>query len=383
MTLNILHLAHDHVSVRRLRQQLSERTNEDHQWVMAGETKRSVEPGKWSLGRNEDLPKQVLEQRWDAIVVHRMRSPTPKWLLSMPAGPTVVWATWGDDYYRVFPALSRGIYLPVTRVLLGVIGKFSVSLLWALQAVRNAVIPSRWMVSYRDFELAAMGRVDGVANMFEADFIALPYLPNRPQYFYPSWYNAVPEEVPVIEASKDPSGPILLGSSAATTGNQLDFLWERRSLIRASGRSVRMVLAYGSSRYAKALQVLGKVLLRGQIEWLQHRLSLGEYYRYLAQCPVVVHNQIRNQNTGNIVLSFLMGQRVLLRSDSQLYRLYSEMGFVVGDAAANGLDLSPLNDADRRHNRELVLRLFGDEAVNKRFDAFINDVRREVTGGGS
>ena len=78
-----------------------------------------------------------------------------------------------------------------------------------------------------------------------------------------------------------------------------------------------------------------------------------------------------------------MGQRVLLRSDSPLYRLYSEMGFVVGDAAANGLDLSPLNDADRRHNRELVLRLFGDEAVNERFDVFINDVRREATGGGS
>ena len=145
-------------------------------------------------------------------------------------------------------------------------------------------------------------------------------------------------------------------------------------LLRSSGRRVRMVLAYGSGRYAKALRLLGKVLLNGQLEGLRKRLSLDEYYRYLAECTVVVYNQIRIESTGNVVLSFLMGHRVLMRRESHLYKRYSSMGFVVGDASARELDLSPLGDEDRRHNRELVLRSFGDEAVNARFDVFMADL---------
>ena len=98
---------------------------------------------------------------------------------------------------------------------------------------------------------------------------------------------------------------------------------------------------------------------------------------------MVVHNQIRIQNTGNLVLSFLMGQRVLMRRDSHLFKLYVSMGFVVGDASAKTLDLSPLGDEDRRHNRELVLRSFGDDAVNERFDAFVSDLFEAVDRKGS
>lgn len=374
MKLRVLHLAHDHVSVRRLRAQLQQRPGEDHQWAVVGAVeKRSPEDG-WTLDRKEALPDEVVNGQWDAIVVHRMRYPTPRWLLSMPEGPMVVWATWGDDYYRVFPALSRGIYLPATRLLLGMIGKYSVSLLDGIQRLRNALLPRQWMVTPRDLELAAMRRVDGIANMFESEFIAIPYLPKKPGYCYSSWYNAVPEHIPHIEASRDAEGPILCGTSASTTGNHLDFLWRRRRLLRSSGRRVRMVLAYGSGRYAKALRLLGKVLLNGQLEGLRKRLSLDEYYRYLAECTVVVYNQIRIESTGNVVLSFLMGHRVLMRRESHLYKRYSSMGFVVGDASARELDLSPLGDEDRRHNRELVLRSFGDEAVNARFDVFMADL---------
>ena len=376
--LRILHLAHDHVSVKRLGKQLQQRQGEDHQWVFVGKGDQPHARDGWTLGPKENLPDEVINAQWDAIVVHRMRYPTPGWLLSMPEGPVVVWATWGDDYYRVFPALSKGIYLPATRLLMGLIGKYSVSLLGVLQRMRNVVFPRKWRVTPRDLELAAMGRVDGIANMFKSGFIAIPYLPKKPEYLYSSWYNAVPERIPEIEASRDMNGPILCGSSATTSGNQLDFLWSRRRLIRSSGRRVRLVLAYGSGRYAKALSFVGRALLGGLLEVQRKRVSLDEYYQYLSECPVVVHNQIRIQNTGNLVLSFLMGQRVLMRRDSHLFKLYDSMGFVVGDASAETLDLSPLGDEDRRHNRELVLRSFGDEAVNERFDAFVADLLEVV-----
>ena len=60
----------------------------------------------------ESLPEEIRMAKWDAVVVHKMRHPTPKWLLTIPEGPFILWASWGEDYFRVFPALSKGIYLP-------------------------------------------------------------------------------------------------------------------------------------------------------------------------------------------------------------------------------------------------------------------------------
>ena len=134
-TLRILHLAHRHASVDRLRAQLVQRADEAHTWVFVGGNGEQGADGAWGLPRRANLPDDVRLAAWDAVVVHRMRYPTPKWLLSIPHGPFVVWASWGDDYFRVFPALSRGIHLPASRLLLGALGKFSVPLLAALQSV--------------------------------------------------------------------------------------------------------------------------------------------------------------------------------------------------------------------------------------------------------
>ena len=371
--LRFLHLAHDHVSVRRLRAQLANRTGEAHTWVLCGAGKGAE--ADWILDVRDDLPESIRTATWDAVVVHRMRQPTPRWVLSIPDGPLFVWATWGDDYYRVFPALSRGIYLPRTRLLLGAIGKVSVNVLGAIQTCRNAVLPRSWRLTPRDWELAAMNRMDGIANLFESDFVALPFLRDRPSLFYSSWYNAIPQVVPEMLASVDPEGPILLGSSATTSGNHLDFLWDHSAEVQPTGRQVRMVMAYGSRRYARAVQWLGRKRWGSQLEWLEDRLPLEEYIRYLAECPVVVHNQVRNQNTGNAVLSFLLGQRVLMRSETFLYRYFTGLGFEIGDASADSLDLSPLPEAQRIHNRSLALQWFGDEAVMQRFEAFVNDVK--------
>lgn len=373
--LRILHLAHRHISVHRLREVLQDQSEEDHTWVMVGAPKEKELPGVHAVLPGQPLPQEIMEGNWDAIVVHRMRRPTPGWLLSMPEGPMVVWATWGDDYYRVFPRLSRSTYLPKTRLLLGMLGKMSVSILGLIQQFRMALLPASWRVTNRDLELQAMARAHAVANLFGRDFIALPYMVNPPSLFYSSWYNGVPETIPAIEASRDPAGPILLGGSAATTGNQLDFMWDHARMLRDSGRTLRLNLAYGSGRYAWALKRLASWLLRGRVEWLQQRLPLEEYYHYIAECPVVVHNQVRTQNTGNVVLSFLLGQRVLMRPGTFMHRYFSSLGFIIGDACEANPDLSPLDDASRQFNRTRAHACFGDEAVMARYSAFVADLK--------
>ena len=372
--LQVLHLAHDHASVRRLREQLSSRPNERHMWLVCGGS--SEGNGVRTVGHSDPVPEEWRLATWDAIVVHRMRAPTPRWLLSIPQGPMVVWATWGDDYYRVFPSLSKGIYLPKSRLLLGVIGKFSVTLLGLAQGLRTFLFPSQWMLTPRDWELKGMARIDGISTLFQEQFVALPLLPKRPVFFYSTWYNGVPVSIPEMKASSDMTGPILLGSSASTSGNQLDFLLEQASAVRASGRSVRMVMAYGSGRYAKALQVIGRWKLGHQLEWLDRVLPLEEYIGYLAECPVVVHNQVRNQNTGNAVLSFLLGHRVLMRSETHLYQYFTSVGFRIADASARKLDFSPLPEEDRIWNRKLALEHFGERAIRERFEPFISDLKR-------
>jgi len=374
--LRVLHLAHRHVSVTLLKDQLQKESQDHHTWVFVGAGAEHGAHDHWSLKPSDPLPAAILNQHWDAIMVHRMRFPTPKWLLSLPEGPFVLWASWGDDYFRVFPALSKGIILPKSRLLLGALLKFSVTILAVIQNVRNVCLPRSWKVTPRDYELAAMKRAHAIANLFGEDFIAKNHLPRIPEHLYGSWYNAVPKEISDVEASRDPEGPILLGSSASTTANHADFLFDHAAVLRAGNRELRMVLVYGSKRYARAIRSLASFLLGDQVNCLTKRLSLREYHAYLSDCPVVVHYHIRNQNTGNIVLSFLLGQRVLLRADGLAHRFFSELGFIVGDACSSPLDLSPLGNADREHNRSLALAQFSDGAIMKRYARFVADVQQ-------
>lgn len=373
MMLKILHLAHRHVSVSRLKVQLEDGSSDAHTWVFVG-TVTEEEQGNWSVKPSDDLPEQVRQQHWDAIVVHRMRQPTPKWVLSIPWGPFILWASWGDDYFRVFPRLSRGIYLPKSRLLLGALLKFSVPIISAIQSLRMLLLPGSWKVTPRDFELEAMGQVHAIANLFGESFIAKPHLPRIPEHLYSSWYNAIPKVIPGAEASRDPNGPVLLGSNASTTGNHLDFLVDHRRALRESGRGLRIVLAYGSKRYGRSIRLLAHHMFKGQVECLMQRLDLEEYYAFLAASPVVVHYHIRNQNTGNVVLSFLLGHRVLLRSDGWAHRYFADLGFIVSDACSVELDLSPLDEASRRHNRDLALAEFNDGVIMNRYRRFIEDV---------
>ena len=372
----VLHLAHRHVSVSLLQTMLLARSNEAHVWVFVGRQTGQDDAGNWSVHSKESLPEEIRMAKWDAVVVHKMRHPTPKWLLTIPEGPFILWASWGEDYFRVFPALSKGIYLPKSRLLLGVLCKYSVSILALIQFLRRTLLPASWNVTPRDSELQAMRKADAIANLFGEDFIAKPYLPQVPKHLYSSFYNAVPDLIPNVQASRDPQGPILLGSSASTSGNHLDFIWDHRTSLVQSGRKLQVVLAYGSKRYARAIRALASVALGDNVECLMQKLPLEEYYLFLAASPVVVHNQIRNQNTGNVVLSFLLGHRVLLRSDGLTHRFFSGLGFIIGDACSEELDFSPLDEAGRQHNRALALREFSGAKIMSRHDRFLQDVAR-------
>ena len=119
----IVHFAFDHASVRALNVLLQSGSQSDHWWwVNPSET---LKDGTFEWNRLDHRRSQTSVA--DAVFIHRLKGENLNWLERIPPHLPVIWASWGDDYYRVLNALNRSLFLPRTAALSALLGKMSIT----------------------------------------------------------------------------------------------------------------------------------------------------------------------------------------------------------------------------------------------------------------
>ncbi len=366
----VLHLAYDHQSVRMLATALRELPEiENYWWLHPNE--RIEEPMQdWPglLATHEEVNMR-LREGVNAVVVHRLKPDMFPWIESIGPEVPIVWATWGDDYYRTFPELSKNLFLPKTAVVNALLLKFSIGLKRLMgRAQLNREIKRFSQV---------ITRIDAVSTLLEQDAYFLPFLPPPPMKTYPTWYNQLPERLPSTYVTQQPRR-VLIGTSAGNTGNQPDLLWNLWRSVGRNGVKASGNLGYGGVRFKYAVHFMGKCLFGSNWTSQTSRMSLEVYLDWIQSHSVLMIYNIRTQGTGSIVIGLWSGMRICIREECHFSRFMQTTGFVFTKLAGNYIAeeaLEPLGETDRLHNRQLVQQVFGKPGVQAAFLKFVTDVR--------
>jgi hypothetical protein len=377
--MRVLHLAFDHASVRMLHDTLQRDTEHQHHWWIDPDYHIPHRPHPWVNPLYDKDVHAMLAEGVDVVFVHRLKGRMLQWIQRVPPDVPVVWASWGDDYYRYIPALNEALFLPRTRLLNAALGKFSVTWIRVKQAVQGRRAPF----------FQALERVDAATAFLEEEAPFLPYLDPAPR-IYRSLYNQLPGWLhPAMCTEK--SGQILLGTSGLNSGNHLDLMAAMRRARLPSGTRITGSLSYGCPRYRWAVDRLGRWMLPGWEAQFTHQ-GLGAYPDWLRTFSTLVVYNRSTQSTGALVLALWLGLRVWMREDAHFAGYFRSRGFVIGWLPDREIPEElgvPLPAADRSHNRALVESLFHEDAIEAAFRELMHDLetgvlrRRRAAGGAS
>ena len=363
--LRIVHLAFDHASVRALHALLQQGERSVHWWWVEPHSTLQGKPHEWHNAlTTAEVPAKLAEA--DAVVIHRLKGANLDWIQRIPDNVPVVWATWGDDYYRVLRSLNRSLFLPWTAVLNVALGKMSIT------AQR---LGSVFGGAEKRFTQACQ-RVDAVSTLMGENAPFFGVFSDPKPRTYPSFYNPTPPESDVQWCTEVP-GRVLLGTNASNTSNHLDLIHRLRRARPPQHVRFCAGLSYGSARYGKAIDVLGARLLshwEGQFDHLP-RQAYGDW---LCTHNVLVMNNVRTQGTGVLVMALWYGMRVVVRPDAHITPFLNAHGFAFDCLPAHGWHdefYAPLNAQERAHNRDLAARVFGQEQRLDTVNAMLEDLQ--------
>lgn len=369
-TFRVLHLAHDHLSVRMLHDLLDEEDGWEQHWWLDPDYQIAHAKHHWKGALPDRRAVEAcLASPLDLIILHRLKGGVLEWVPKLPEGVPVIWASWGDDYYRHLNDLNRSLFLPRTRVLNAFLGKFSVT--W--------IRMKNFWKGNRDPFHQALGRMNGVTAFLGENAPFLSHLPAETRV-YRSLYNQLPSALAPEWCTTTP-GRVLLGTSGLNSGNHADLIHALRRSPRPVGVQYTAALSYGCPRYRWSIDQLGRWQLNASREkWSPQweHLSPEDYAVWLRQFSSLILYNISIQSTGVVVLALHAGLHVWMRADAHFTAYFQSQGFKVGVLAANEIPLAvyvPLTPLEREHNRQRVQGLFGKDAILAAFRNIAEDAQ--------
>lgn len=288
------------------------------------------------------------------------------------------WMFWGTDGYML-PHLRKKLFKPETK-------KIRQQLL--KNSRLNQYIHSSggwifnlycWLHKKRTKEIYylkklenAIRQVDSISAVVPQDYARLANKLHLHTPHYPFHYGSV-ETLISKQASigNVASGNnILIGNSASIENNHIDAFIHLKKL-NTKDKKIIVPLNYGESIpglkdiiIAKGNFLFGKEVFQP----LHSFLPLHEYNAILQSCSITIMNHNKQHAMGNIISLLYYGTKLFLNKENTIFEYLSNKGFVFFDMQ----ELSqyhlknPLTKEEIEHNRQLILKLYDDDVVQKR-----------------
>lgn len=315
-----------------------------------------VPPDVQAVVRTPEEFRQIVQSRsdWDGAIVQCMSPGIMRLLKVLPSSVPVAWRIWGFEAYNYWPALTRNLYLPITK-----------------RYHRRHIDPS-WKNWLRPWFYRLSGRLDGFSrvrlflSLFQEEYDLLRnvgLLSGKADFCWCSTGLSDPGNQPIVSSGDD----ILLGNSATPENNHVD-TFSRLARMDLQGRSVVVPLSYGNMQYRDWVLRQGKRLLGHAFEPLVDFLPRAEYFKILKRCGISLMNHLRQQALGNIFMQLRLGSNVYL-NDTPVYRGLVRQGFYMSrlDQALAGVEDSPglgtVSSAIADRNRELVKQIYSPDSL--------------------
>lgn len=166
---------------------------------------------------------------------------------------------------------------------------------------------------------------------------------------------------------------ILLGNSANPENNHLE-CFDLLSKIDLEDRKVIVPLSYGGNeKYIKAVISEGQRLLGGNFVPLNNFLKKDEYNRILSNVSIALMNHSHQHAMGNIWYVLCQGTKVFMDFDNTAAQALKRLGVTIFDINTVSVEIDkPLSQETIDNNRKAILSEYGDAAVLKRTQDFVD-----------
>ncbi len=320
-------------------------------WVVS----KNIRMTKSSLVKrcsNADLSSQLNRFDVAGVVFHSLPFHHYGLLEKIDSDKTVVWIGWGYDYYPLLRdedessrIMSKTAHMAIKPNYLKLRSKAS-SLFAKMRGVQNSSI-------------SALNRVDFFSPVLDSEFeLVRKHISIKAEYI--EWnYGTVEDDLSLPNGAWVNGQNILVGNSATDTNNHVEIFESIIDQVNIIERKIIVPLSYGESYYRERVIKLGLDMFGERFVPLTNFMPLDQYTSTIQTCGFVMMNHLRQQAMGNIVIALHMGAKVYINKGSPLVSWLMKRGVIFG--LTDNLDMKPLNENDRKNNREIMYSNWGRE----------------------
>ncbi|WP_055413236.1 TDP-N-acetylfucosamine:lipid II N-acetylfucosaminyltransferase [Nonlabens sp. YIK11] len=305
----------------------------------------------------------------DFIFIHYLSAISIKKILGHHFEKPLIWFFWGGDAFNLGKFYNEFLTNNAIKLRRNLAWKRSIS--EGFNVTVKTELPfviDKFL--YGKETLKAIQSFDKIVPIMPGDSsLLLSYYDLTVNSFHLNYVNPTLDRPPSFTHGVN----ILLGNSASYTNNHMEII-DFLAAMDLSNRQVIIPLNYGDMDYALAVQSYAENKL-GDIAYpLMDFLPFNEYQDLLASCSVVIMNHKRQQALGNIIQALYSGSKIVLRSESTVFKYLLENGFVIEDM--DQLNLKSLDHEDQIHNSNLCQSVFGKKRQHDRVRELLKELLR-------
>jgi dTDP-N-acetylfucosamine:lipid II N-acetylfucosaminyltransferase len=297
------------------------------------------------------------------LIIHFL-TPIKLYILKhKPPHVKVLWSVWGSDAYDHFQKQDFFEQLTQNIQKESIYQQLRFSRLYSLyHLLRYRVKPLRK-------ELKLLNKIDFISTVlpYEFDLINKEFNLRLRYIDFNYSVNQFNKTLPFNLGNS-----ILIGNSATLSNNHLDIF----EIIKNINCKVIVPLSYGAYGYQDYKEIViskGVSLFGENFHAIVDFLPIQDYDKILMSCNTMIMYHIRQQALGNIYMALYIGMRVFFNKESITYRYLIDEGMIVFELEKE-YDLVgvELGKCQKDINRELVIKLQGKNAINRKVKGIIS-----------
>ncbi len=277
------------------------------------------------------------------------------------------WVFWSFEYYQLPFNLSK-LYSP--QNVLFKIRKYASLVVENISLFLKGKINSPFFISKKEY-FNIINQVDEFYSFVEEDYLTIYPDSNKVKYSFLSYLNI--ENLNQDSNSKKDENIIMVGHSGSPLLNHKDVLDTLKSIKEKS--QILIPITNGNKKYIQKLKsnVSKDKLLN--IQFLENRLPLNEYYSLLSSVSVFFINSYCQLGLGNIVFFLKNGTTIYLSEKSSTYNFLKRKGFHVYsiESLKNSSKISRLTNEESMNNQKKIEQLISTENVKNQWKKLIEE----------
>ncbi len=310
----------------------------------------------------------------EVIFAHFLNKHIAKIINDITPSKKIIWFSWGADFYNL-GKFKNDLLQPKSKKIFNIISLKSIQgvkkLVWQKLGIITDYLPPNNEV------IKAIKQTSVIVPVVPSDFdiINSKYSISSKKYDL-NYLNGIFINPPKFDSNIFKNN-VLIGNSSSFTNNHIEIIDMISKKPNFDG-DIIFPLVYGNKRYRDFIIKYAKKKLGHNLLFIEDRLSIEDYMKLYTSCHSVIMNHKRQQAMGNLYFAFWFKTNVYLNLKANHAKDLIQRGFKILDVSEY-INSKTLSEEDKKKNQELLIKWYGKEYLQKKFNDFLLYIESNIT----